>query len=128
MPSAAAPRGLLLRGNQAPEFLGFREAECPTTLAVSPSRKLLALATAAAGGDNCGCASSRLDLIRLWREEGEQDLGRPLKAVASIPDFGRVVHRLAWSRGVATSRYPLGLIAGGLDGGEVHIWDPSLLT
>jgi hypothetical protein len=46
------------------------------TLAVSSSDKLLTLSTAAAGGNNCGCAGLHIDLIRLWREEGEQELGR----------------------------------------------------
>ncbi|CAO2176106.1 unnamed protein product [Urochloa humidicola] len=129
MPSRAATPSLLRRGNRPMELLGSRAVVCPTTMAVCPSRKLLAVATTGTGGDKYGGGSARIELVRLWREEGEQELPRPLKAIACIRDdsWGYLPRRLAWSRRGATDQYPLGLLAAGLDGGAVHVWDPSSL-
>ncbi|CAD6232407.1 unnamed protein product [Miscanthus lutarioriparius] len=103
------------------EIIGPRALLCPTAIALCPPRHLLAAATAARGGNNSGGGAataarggnnsggggSWIDVFRLWRVDGEKDVGRPLKRVASIRDCDGPFHRLACEPDVDTTKVKL---------------------
>lgn len=110
------------------ELIATRSATRAATMALCPRFNFLAAAPAARAPGGCGSEGSRVEILRVWRKAEDPGSGRDLEVLATIPVPGDgCFNRLAWSPHDANSPYPLGLLAGALDGGGVYVWDPSLL-
>ncbi|CAL4895174.1 unnamed protein product [Urochloa decumbens] len=110
------------------ELLGARSTTRAATMSACPHHKFLAAGPSARAHGGCTGEASSVEILRLWRKEEEPESGRELEVVATIQAPGdHSFLRLAWSRRDTNLAYPLGLLAGALDGGAVCLWDPSLL-
>ncbi|KAJ2802897.1 protein transport protein S31 [Coemansia guatemalensis] len=100
--------------------MGYQYIERTAVPAWGPqqSETLVATGTVAGAMDATFSNTSELEIFKLPTEDGEG----PLSAVGKVEATGRF-QRLAWSR--TQDAEGMGVIAGGLENGDVSFWDAS---
>ncbi|KAI0243831.1 protein transport protein S31 [Massospora cicadina] len=105
--------------------LGFTVINRTVSVAWSPIQSCSAICTGTVAGalDETFSNTTQLEIFKLdWskgqREEGELE---PSGVVTTNARF----NRLAWT--VPTGEYSLGVIAGGMENGEIDFWDPAAI-
>ncbi|KAI9591010.1 hypothetical protein BDF19DRAFT_456694 [Syncephalis fuscata] len=88
----------------------------------NPNDPLLATGTVAGALDDSFSNTTELEIFRLGLDNKDTtELSKPIGVVSSNARF----NRLSW--GGATADRPLGVIAGGLENGELMLWNPDAI-
>lgn len=102
----------------------IKEVNRSATVAFSPDKPYLAAGTMAGAVDISFSTSANLDIYELDFQSDDRQL-RLLGAVPSSEPFNRI----SWGKKPAGSEeFGLGLIAGGLNDGNIGIWNPVTLV
>ena len=109
----------------------LKEIHRTSTFAWSPSASLPLLATGTVAGALDASFSNETQL-EIWApdflDKSEYDLGAPdgrFGPKGSITDSARF-NRLAW--GCVDAAHPKGVLAAGMENGELALWDPSKIV
>lgn len=102
----------------------IRSIERTATIAWAPGQHtpLIATATAAGAYDATFKTNTELEIFDLNLNDSVGGSPSKLKLVGRIAGNSRF-NRLAW--GLADSSKPLGILVGGMDNGEIDIWNPK---
>ncbi|GAA5995429.1 hypothetical protein JCM5350_005970, partial [Sporobolomyces pararoseus] len=94
-----------------------------TSTSTSP---YLATGTVSGALDDSFSSDSLLELWQPFNSASSSNNHESLEPIARVNASARF-NRIAWgSHGVSTQERPLGIIAGGLENGNVALWDPSI--
>lgn len=94
-----------------------------TSTSTSP---YLATGTVSGALDDSFSSESLLELWQPFNSASSSNNHESLEPIARVNASARF-NRIAWgSHGVSTQERPLGIIAGGLENGNVALWDPSI--
>ncbi|KAL8098344.1 protein transport protein SEC31 homolog B-like isoform X2 [Apium graveolens] len=101
----------------------IKEVSRSATVAFSPDKAYFAAGTMAGAVDISFSTSANLDIFKLDFQSDDHQL--PL--VAALPST-EPFNRLSWGKSlIGTDDFSLGLIAGGLNDGNIGIWNPTTL-
>lgn len=105
--------------------MALKSIQRSATVAFAPMAQIMGVGTMAGAIDLSFSSSASLELLKLDFASTELDLPVLGSCVAT-----ERFNRLSWSNIGAGSleEYPLGLIAGGLADGSIHLWNPAKLA
>ncbi len=106
------------------EEMALKSIQRSATVAFAPMAQMMAVGTMAGAIDLSFSSSANLELLKLDFASTELDLP-VLSSCVTVERF----NRLSWGTfGVGSlEEFPLGVIAGGLADGSIHLWNPAKL-
>jgi len=104
--------------------MALKSIQRSATVAFAPMAQMMAVGTMAGAIDLSFSSSANLELLKLDFASTELDLP-VLSSCVTVERF----NRLSWGTfGVGSlEEFPLGVIAGGLADGSIHLWNPAKL-
>jgi len=104
------------------EDRGAVVAWCP--LSTHADLVALGLKDSGGGGFDTTSYGSELEVYNLSITDNESDKPKLLGSIKTTSRFASI----GWCNNLGNGQYPMGLVAGGMEDGVVHIWDPNAIV